>query len=159
MERKGITGIEIAVIGTIAMFVAIASLVIFVVFLKVHLVRVLEIQYGYNNAGLTLLELLSDENVYEKLGSIASGMEDDAWKESVLKSRLDKLVPGGCYQLSLGTNEILHPNNCDISYVASTYIILPYNENAVEKVTIGIPRKVTFIQETDAELASDTQVN
>jgi len=151
MGKKGVSGLEIAIIGVIAMFVAISSLVIFVTFLKIHLVKVLEIQYGYNNAGLTLVELLSDDDIYEGISLAASGVDNDGWIESELKTRLDMLVPGGCYQLILGEEEILHPDDCEINYVASSYIVLPFNDDPVEKITLGIPEEVSFIEVEETE--------
>lgn len=148
IDRKGVTGIEIAIIGVIVIVVIIITLLIPIVFLKIHLGATVETQYGYNNAGLTLLTLLSDNDIYEKLSLYVAGMEDNVVEgfnrnavESAVTSRLDKLVPSEtgtrCYKLSYAGGVIIPPENCDTEFGVSAYIVLPYGKNK-EKITLEI---------------------
>lgn len=152
INKKGITGIEIAVIGAIVIVTIIISLLIPIAFLKIHLVTVVETQYGYNNADLTLLTLLSDRDVYEKLSLYVAGMEDNtiegfnrAAVESEVALILDKLVPSDpgtrCYKLSYVGGVIIPPENCDTEFGVSANIVLPYGlpyGKNKEKITLEI---------------------
>ena len=141
--RKGVTGIEVAIIGAIALFTIVLTVIIPIVFLKMHLVRVVEIQYGYNNAGLALLTLLSDKEIYETLSLNISGVETniDSWLDSTLKPRLDKLVPSGagtrCYELSYAGGTIIPSEDCATGFSATASMSLPYGEDSGE-ITLKI---------------------
>ena len=147
IEKKGISGFEILIIVTMLTVTIVLTGLIPLLFLKTHIVRVVEIQYGYNNAELALLTLLSDRRVYEELSFYAAGMEDNidegfrrANLETMVRARLDKLVPSKCYNLSYSNGEILSQKfsekKCDTEFSVSSYMALPYNEKKEEKITL-----------------------
>ena len=143
IDKKG-QAFTLTVILAMLLLTIVLTALIPVFFLKIHIVRVVEMQYGYSNAGLTLLTLLSDSNIYDKLSLYVAGMEDNgvggftrAATESLLISRLDKLVPSGCYRLSYSGGTIVNPKECDTEYTVSAYMALPYGSGA-EKVTLDI---------------------
>jgi len=152
--EKGLTGIEISIIAAIALITIVLSILIPIVFLKIHLVRVVEMQYGYNNADLTLIALLSDEEVYEKLSLYIAGLGDnDDWGfsrcatvERLIRPRLDKLVPNKCYKLSYTGGPIIDKSNsfgCDPQYTVSAHMALPYGAN-VGEITLEISATPTI---------------
>lgn len=143
IDKKG-QAFTITIILAMLLLTIVLTRLIPVFFLKTHIVRVVEMQYGYSNAGLTLLTLLSDSDIYDKLTLYVAGMEDNrvggftrAATESLLISRLDKLVPSGCYNLSYIGGTIVNPKECDTEYTVSAYMALPYGSEA-EKVTLDI---------------------
>lgn len=146
--KKGVTGIAVAIIGAILLVVIVLTILIPIIFLKIHIVRVVEVQYGYSTADLTLLALLSDTDIYEKLSLYVADMEDNAVEgfdrdsvKSEVTSILDKLVPSEtdtrCYKLSYAGGVIIPPENCDTEFSATADILLPYGTNN-EKITLEI---------------------
>lgn len=146
--EKGVVGIAVAVIGAIVLVVVVLTILIPIVFLKIHIVRTVEIQYGYSTADLTLLALLSDSDTYEKLSLYVADMEDNSlegFNRNSVKSEvaliLDKLVPSEtgtrCYQLSYAGGVIIPPENCDTEFSATADILLPYGKNNGE-ITLEI---------------------
>jgi hypothetical protein len=130
--RRGIVGIEIAIIGAIVMVGIVLSLAVLVGFLKIHLVKVVEIQYGYNNVGATMLALLADDDIYNDISLYVAGMEDNAAigfdraeVENVLDARLEKLAIDECYVLSYSGGEIVRSGKCDGQYTVTAAIVLP----------------------------------
>jgi hypothetical protein len=139
-------GWEIALIVFVAIITIIATMLLSIFLLKIHLVRVVEIEYGYDNADLTLLTLLSDRKIYKGLSLYVAGLPDNlaasfsrSGVEDMVKSRLSELVPGECYKLSYSAGEIssskLSNKQCETKYSASAYIALPYGRD-IEKLTL-----------------------
>lgn len=102
--------LTIALMTVIATVVAIAMIVLPIVTTKYTIQRYLQVEYNYNNAELTMLELLSYPEIRHGLGLYASGMitesnaADGPFYEETFPTKvsdvLDKLVPdGGCYAL------------------------------------------------------------
>lgn len=149
LGRRGFTGIEIAIIGVFVLLSLVLSIAVPLFSLKIHIVRIVEIQYDYNNAGMTLLTLLSDEEVYEGLGIYVSGLNDNpdesfsrADVESALKSKLDKLVPNQCYELSYDGGVIAEGQSCNTDFSMDAYIVLP-DSGKREKITLSISSATT----------------
>ena len=146
--KKGMEAISIAIIGAIILIVVVLTMLVPIVFMKVHIVRVVDIQYGYSNADLALLALLSDNDIYEKLSFYISDMEDNAaygFNREDVKAQvtevLDKLVPSDpdtrCYELSYDGGVIIPSDKCDIEFSASVDMALPYGKTT-EKLTLEI---------------------
>lgn len=146
--KKGLFGISIAIIGAIALIVIVLTMIIPIIFMKIHIVRIVEIQYGYSNADLTLLALLSDRDIYEKLSLYVADVGDDALEgfnrnsvKSEVISVLDKLVPSRagtrCYRLYYDGGVIIAPENCATEFSATADIALPDGKNK-EKITLEI---------------------
>lgn len=143
--KRGITGIEIAIIGAIAIIGMFLSAIIPIFIMKTHLTRVLEIQYGYNDAGASLIGLLSDDEIYRGLSLYVSGIEDNAAAgfereafENQLKFRLDNLVTSQCYELSYSGGTIASNGDCLTKYSVTADIVLPGGEGK-ETVTLKVP--------------------
>ncbi len=148
IDEKGGIGIAIAIIIAIVLVTIVLTILIPLIFLKIHLVRVVEIQYGYSTADLTLLALLSDTDIYEKLSLYVADFGDNAiegFNRDNVKSEvaliLDKLVPSEtgtrCYKLSYAGGVIIPPEDCDTEFSANVDILLPYGKNK-EKITLEI---------------------
>jgi parallel beta-helix repeat protein len=142
--KGGFTGIEIMIIGVVATIGVVISMIVPMVLLKIHLVRVLEIQYELDNAGLTLLTLLSDEDIYKGLSLYVSGFPDNPSKgfsrvgvETAIKYRLDSFVAGQCYELSYSGGTIVKGSNCNLQYTASADIVLP-ERGGKEEITLKV---------------------
>lgn len=145
---------SIAVIAVIS--VGVILMTIMPLFLtRYHLNRLLMIEYGYDNAELSLLTLMSDRKIYKGISLYAAGLPDDASirfsrsdVESAVKARLGELVPSGCFNLSFSSGTIkeiisdrLSSKQCSIKYSASAYIALPSGSDGGEnreKITLGI---------------------
>ena len=141
--KSGITGIEIAIIGVMFTIGFALSIAIPVFFLRIHLVRVLEIQYGYDNAGTSLMALLSDKAMYKNISLYMAGARNNAdigfsraGVEDGIKHRLDRLV-GPCYTLTYSGGDIVKAGSCDAKYSASASVVLPDGEDN-EEVTLWI---------------------
>jgi hypothetical protein len=135
LGNQGMTGIEIAVIGAIVLVSIVISLLMIVVFLKIHVSRVVEIEYNYNNAELAMLALLSDEHIYEQISLYVAGLPDNppegftrSGVETMVESKLENLVPSGCFKLSFDSGTIVD-KNCDPVYGVTADISLPYGRN------------------------------
>jgi hypothetical protein len=142
--KRGITGIEIAIIGAIAVIGMFLSAVIPIFVMKTHLSRVLEIQYGYYDAGASLIGLLSDDEIYNGLSLYVSGIEDNADAvfereafENQLKFRLDNLVTSQCYELSYSGGTIVSNGDCLTRYSVTADIVLP--DGSKETITLTTP--------------------
>jgi hypothetical protein len=141
--RRGQTGIEIAIIFAILQLTIVITMIIPVAFLKIHLVRMLEIEYNYDNAELALLTLLSDKSIYRGLSIYVadpSGIPDSSYTgngvEAAVKTRLSQLVASGCYKLSFSGRSI-SSGSCTTEYIASAYILLP-GGSKLEKLILEI---------------------
>jgi len=161
--KKGLTGVEISVILVMGLITLVMTTLIPTLFLKKHIVRVVEIQYGYNNAELTLLTLVSDRSFYKVISLYIAGFGDNteegfsrAGAEAQIKSRLDQLVPSGCYKLSYDGGEILSQElsekKCDTEFSVTADIVLPYGEIKVKKLTLEISTDITVLPEMPREI-------
>lgn len=128
--RRGFTGVEIAIIGAIFGVVLIMS-VLPMLLTRIHIVRTLEVEYGYDNAELALLALLSDERIYRDIGTYVAGAPDNAAAgftrsavQAEVGARLKQLVGSGCYRLYYGGGNIT-ASGCTTKFVASAYVALP----------------------------------
>jgi len=127
---RGFTGIEIAMIGAIFGVVLMMTMLPMVV-TRITLVRTLEIEYGYDNAELALLALLSDSGMYRDVGAYMAGAPDNAASgfarstvEAEVESRLAQLVGSGCFRLYYDGGTIVS-SGCSTKFVASAYVALP----------------------------------
>lgn len=132
---KGISGIELLFIYVVFSLTIILGILIPILFLKIHIVRVLEIEYKYSNSGLAIISLLSDRAFYERLSAYVAGFPDfppKFEKKKVIEetgSRLDLLVQTQCYKLS--SKDIIvqkTEQGCNPEYKAKAFIVLPYNQ-------------------------------
>jgi len=128
--RRGFTGIEIAMIGAIFGVVLMMTMLPMVV-TRITLVRTLEIEYGYDNAELALLALLSDSRMYRDIGAYMAGAPDNPASgftlsavETGAESRLAQLVGSGCFRLYYDGGTIAS-SGCSTKFVASAYVALP----------------------------------
>jgi hypothetical protein len=143
--RKGQTGIEIAVIGAIFGVVLIMTMLP-VLMTRIHIVHTLEVEYGYDNAELSLLALLSDRRTYEGIGTYMAGAKDNAaagFARAAVRTdagaMLGKLVDSGCYRLYYAGGDIVPaPEGCSPKYEASAYVALPgRTDTMLVKLAIG----------------------
>jgi len=149
-RSKGIAGLTIGVIGAVGLFVILLSTIIPFFFFRIHLNTVVEVQYEYNNAELVLLELLSDEEIYDKIVMLISGLEnDDEWIEDVMKPRLDGLMPNSCYIVSSEDAVFIDTSgdNCDPTYATTTHVVMPYGGTSVGKLTLEISEEPTMSED------------
>lgn len=149
MRKKGIAGLAIAVIGAIVIVGIIASIVIPIVFLKIHLAKIVEIEYNYNNAGLTMLALLADDDIYRDLSLYVAGYPDKTSEsfsrsgvESAVTERLYELVPSNCFKLSYEGGTVVDMSEVDSAcnsmyYTAEAYISSPI-DSMKQKITLSI---------------------
>lgn len=130
--RRGFTGVEIAIIGAIFGVVLIMS-VLPMLLTRIHIVRTLEVEYGYDNAELALLALLSDSRIYRDVGAYVSGAPDNAAAgfaradvQAEVGARLKQLVGSGCYRLYYSGGDIVPaPAGCNTKFAAGAYVALP----------------------------------
>jgi len=142
--RRGFTGVEIAIIGAIFGVVLIMS-VLPMLLTRIHIVRTLEVEYGYDNAELALLALLSDERIYRDIGTYVAGAPDNAASgftrsavQTKVGARLAQLVDSGCYRLYYAGGDIAPaPGGCTTKFVASAYVALP-GSTKTELVNLAI---------------------
>jgi hypothetical protein len=143
---KGLAGIIIA--GIIFTGTLILTQLIPLIFLHIHIVRMLEMEYKYNNADLVLLTLLSNDEIYESLSLYVSGSPSLSGKfdrdsvKPLLKEKLDKItesVGSKCYKLSTSTEVLAEKSetNCKPEFKSKTLIVVPY-EQKIEKLTLVI---------------------
>ncbi|MFQ6055347.1 MAG: hypothetical protein ACE5J3_05120 [Methanosarcinales archaeon] len=137
---KGIAPvIAIAIIGGIAIG-TIVTLILSVVFLRIHLIEVVDYRYEYDNSQLYLLTLLSKtydgKPIYTQIADHLQTGEPDI---SFVKSELKRIVGDKCYKLFTPT-EIIAQSDCTPSkYTVQTKIVLPYNPNRlVETLTLVV---------------------
>lgn len=147
--KKGFSGIEVAIMGAIVLIAIVLSIAIPIFLLEIHIARVVEIQYDYNNAGMILLSLLSDREIYKGISLYVSGFGDNAAQgftrasvEAAVKSRLDNMVSDNCYELSYSGGTIASGGSCKTDFSTSAYIVLPDGGNR-EKLTLSISSVTT----------------
>lgn len=131
-NNKGLVGISIAIIGAIVMVAVIMTVLIPILFLKINVSRTVEIEYDYDNAGLAMLTLLSDEGMYRNLSMYVAGLPDNPGigffrhqVEESVKLRLMDLVSSQCFELYYGGGTIASID-CNPVYGISADISLPY---------------------------------
>jgi len=130
--RMGQTGIEIAIIGAI-FGVVLMMTILPVLMTRIHIVRTLEVEYGYDSAELSLLALLSDRHLYGDVGAYMAGAQDNSaagFTRAAVRSdagaRLGQLVDSGCYRLYYDGGDIVPASaGCKPQYEASAYVALP----------------------------------
>lgn len=142
MGRRGFTGMEIAIIGAIFGVVLMMTMLPMVI-TRIHIVRTLEIEYGYDNAELALLALLSDSRMYRDIGAYMTEAPDSdasgftrAAVQAEVESRLAQLVGSGCFRLYYEGGDIAS-SGCSPEFVASAYVALP-GTTKTELVTLAI---------------------
>ncbi|MFH1623448.1 MAG: hypothetical protein ABIA12_02980 [Candidatus Aenigmatarchaeota archaeon] len=140
--RRGFTGIEIAMIGAIFGVVLMMTMLPMVI-TRINIVRTLEIEYGYDNAELALLALLSDGRIYRDIGTYMTGAPDNAASgftrsavQAEVESRLAQLVDSGCFRLYYEGGDIAS-SGCGTKFVASAYMALP-GSTKTELVNLAI---------------------
>jgi hypothetical protein len=142
--RRGFTGIEIAIIGAIFGVVLLMTMLPLLL-TRIHIVRTLEVEYGYDNAELALLALLSDERIYRDVGAYVAGAPDNAASgfarsavQAEVGARLAQLVDSGCYRLYYAGGDIAPaPGGCGTKFVAGAYVALP-GSTKTELVNLAI---------------------
>jgi len=153
--RKGQTGIEIAIIGAIVLLTIVISIILPVFLLKIHVTRVSQIEYGYDNAAMSILTLLADKNVYRYVSLYAGDYPNDpsggytrVIAENIIKGRLDFLVPSKCYSLTYTNasgdqalkSDSLDKGQCETEYAADAYVALPPGQDRM-RITLRISDK------------------
>ena len=134
-SRKGF--IEIPILAVIATIVVI-TIVLFALLVKIHIVRTVNMEYQYSNAELSLLTLLSDKVLYEKLSLYAAGLPYEPGKfarlgaVTDLENALDKIVASKCYELSYDsiaiidkTGQTINGEKCSPESKATSLLVLP----------------------------------
>jgi len=138
--KKGIVApIVMAIIGGIAIG-TITTLILSVVFLKIHLVGIVDYRYEYDNSQLYLLTLLSktynDKPIYTQ---IANNLQTGSPSLTFVKSELEKIVGDRCYKLFTSAKTIAQSACTPSKYTVQTKIVLPYNpDRLVETLTLVI---------------------
>ncbi|MEM7825202.1 MAG: hypothetical protein QXO27_04490 [Candidatus Aenigmatarchaeota archaeon] len=140
--KKGISGIELVLMGLIGTFTIITSAFLPPSAVKVKLDSDTLFEYKDNNVQNLLLTLLSiTQNGRDVSKLIAEHLSfNNPANVDFLESRMDKLVINKCYKLN-STSEILldSSGDCEIKYNANTTIVLPYNPNKlIEEIRVGI---------------------
>lgn len=147
---KGITGIELALVGIIFTIGAVFFIIIPVIALKIHIIQVIELQYKYNNAQLTLLTLLSlteTDSIDGKTKPISQIIAEYVAvspkpDKSFIKTKLDKMVESKIMECYILTSEKAgelanNTDNCNPSkYNGNAVISLPYDSQLTDKLTL-----------------------
>jgi hypothetical protein len=153
IKAKGQSGVEIPIIGAIALLTIVLTILVPIFFLKIHVTRIVQIEYGYDSSDLALLTLVSDRKIYRDLSLYISGAQDDSttgfsrsFVEGEVTGRLNELLSSRCFKLYYVDEEKnedvlldkMSNIKCDAKYSITTYISLPDGLNRKEiKLMIG----------------------
>lgn len=140
--KKGISGIEILIMGMIGTFTILTAGILPSASVKIKLDENIVFEYKYNDAQnllLTLLSITQDGKDVSKLMAEHLSFNNPS-NIDFLKPKLDKLVKNKCYLINSTTRVLLDSSSgCEIKYRANTTIVLPYNPNKlVEEMRVGI---------------------
>lgn len=139
-SSKGFEPITAIVIGAIVTL-SLVALALPSIYTTRTIMKIVEYEYNYDNSQLTLVALLSDREVYQKLSYCISDLPDldDVFDEgeakALLKSKLSSLVESKCYSLSHNGVVIVDSLNaplgqtCTPSYEATAFVALPYGKD------------------------------
>jgi len=112
--------------------------------LRVQIINVAKVEYGYHNTQSALLTLLSStynqKSISQVIGEYLTlpGYEDI---EPILREKLNSILETECYKLSLSSEDLVEPvSGCSPSkYKATAKIILPINnQEFVERLTLVV---------------------
>jgi hypothetical protein len=140
--KKGISGIELIIMGLIGTFTIITSAYLPPSSVKVKLDSDTLFEHNINdvqNLLLTLLSVTQDGKDASKL--IAEHISfNNPTNVDFLKSNMDKLVINKCYKLNSTSETLLDSSSgCEIKYSINTTLVLPYNPNKlIEEIRVGI---------------------
>jgi hypothetical protein len=145
MRKIGCKGaIPLLLIGAIVTMTAFVSVLVPIVYLKIHVDRVVNIQYKYSTADLGTLALISDPKIYEKISLYASGADDHYNFDRtsftvVLKEKLDKIVESQCYELYFDDSLVVKSEKaCNPQFTSDAFILTPYEQDPAVKITLKI---------------------
>jgi len=148
---KGVaTILVILVAGTVLMYTLLIAGVLPVYAVKYRLDKEMIFEYKYSKAQHTLLTLFSityDTSLGEKkvFESIAERYSINKPSNlDFLKSNLDELIEGKCYQIKVSDNILLDKKKflitCEPEYWINSTLVLPYDPNKplTQEIEVGI---------------------
>jgi len=147
--KKGSILVAIPIILAVASFTIATMITMPYVFLKIHIVKVIEYQYSYDNAQQSLLTMFATDTSHA-LPKYILGI-DSTQNKKIVEEKLNIIVPKSpterqtdkpCYKLSSSKNELIQPKLlCNPEFKTKTKIPLPYSpdiKNLVDEVELVI---------------------
>jgi hypothetical protein len=109
-----------------------------VILLKIHIVKIIEMEFNYDNAGSALLMLLASTHDNKPVAQLLAEhiLLKQPSNTDFAKNNIEKIVT--CYKISTPSKTLIE-TTCSPEYGASAKVALPYNyEKLVESVTLMI---------------------
>ena len=137
---KGITGIEIVIIGLIFIVAIVVVIIMPIPFLKVHLIRTIEFEFEYNYAESTFLAFMSSTHNGRPVIEIIAEriLLNNPPDVNFLKGKLDSIVESKSFKLSFSEG-VLISSGSPSKYKTNGEVVLPYNPiKLVKELTLVI---------------------
>ncbi len=83
------------------------GIILAVMFLRIHVHRILEYKFEHSLSLHYLISLFLDRSILEYLGNLKDNLASENKVSEKIKESLDKWIEDGCYEVYLGTDKLV----------------------------------------------------